>query len=278
MRTTTRVAAAAALVLTLTACGSSDDTTTAPTTTAAATPTTTPTPEVTAEPEPEGPSPDELYATLSQAFTDATTYRTSTTITSSAGTSTQVADVAVTDGTVATAVTSTAAGVESQVVVVDGQTYLGLGELGQGLFVRIDADDTNPLAAALSSLDAISDPTAAVAPLKDAITAVEVVGDEDVDGVAATHYALTLDPTATADLGAALGAGATADPSTEAPTYDLWLDGQSRPSRLSATVQGTQVETTYTDWGDPSIVVTAPGPDEISPYTLDQLLAAGMLG
>lgn len=159
---------------------------------------------------------------------------------------------------------------EVRVLMVDGQTYV---QLPTGInpsdkpWLLISADSSNPvvqqLAASLqsvtdtSSLDQYTAFTEAAA--------VEVVGEEDVDGVRTTHYALTVDvtelPNDTPGRSDILGAGVMRLP------VDLWVDERGRPVKVSQelTVQGQQVTAVVTLGNfDEPVSITAPPADQVA--------------
>jgi len=285
MRAITRVvgaSAAAALALTLAACGSSDDGSSADpsgdTTTSSAR--TEDTPTSTPDDEKEAASgdltADSFYTVLASAMQDGTSYRTTTTTSGLGISSTVQGAVVITDGVPAMSMTMSGGGVDSQIVLVDNTYYMNMGELSGGKFLVIDlADSSNPLGASLGSVKDLGDPEKSISMLKDTVTSVEKVGQEDVGGVSATHYKVALDASAAA--GSVIDALGDADPTglSSLPTefvYDFWVDGDGRPAKMATEFGGVSTEATYSDWNDPSIKVEKPSGDQLSDLTFQDLL------
>ena len=157
-----------------------------------------------------------------------------------------------------------------RVVMVDGQTYVqlpaGLNPSGKP-WLLISTESTNPvvqqLATSLQSVTSSSSLDQYTA-FTEAAT-VEVVGAEQVDGVDATHYALTVDvtelPNDTPGRSELLSAGLVKLP------VDLWVDGQGRPVKVSEelTVQSQKVTTLVmlSDF-DADVTITAPPADQVA--------------
>ena len=74
------------------------------------------------------------------------------------------------------------------------------------------------------------------------IQKVELIGTEQVEGVATKHYRLTLDGSAFGDL----GTGATAAPTTDTIPYDLWVDDGGVMRKYSIALQETDSSITMT--------------------------------
>ena len=92
------------------------------------------------------------------------------------------------------------------------------------------------------------------------LSTVTTVGSETVDGVATTHYKVSVD---TSKLGSRLGARL--DPSRLAGsrlpktvTYDVWLDAGSRPVKLTWRTRTFSLELHFSKWGEPVHVVAPP--------------------
>jgi hypothetical protein len=157
-----------------------------------------------------------------------------------------------------------------RVLMVDGQTYV---QLPAGLnptdkpWLLISADSSNPvvqqLATSLQSITSSSSLDQYTA-FTEAAT-VRLVGPEQVDGVDATHYALTVDvtklPNDTPGRSDLLSAGLVRLP------VDLWVDAKGRPVKVSEelTVQDQKVTTLVTlgDFDEP-VTITAPPADQVA--------------
>jgi hypothetical protein len=157
-----------------------------------------------------------------------------------------------------------------RVLMVDEQTYV---QLPAGLnpsakpWLLISTDSANPvvqqLATSLQSVTSSSSLDQYTA-FTEAAT-VKLVGTEQVDGVPATHYALTVDvtrlPNDTPGRSDLLTAGLVKLP------VDLWVDEKGRPVKVSEelTVQNQKVTTLVTlgDF-DEKVTITAPPPDQVA--------------
>jgi hypothetical protein len=148
---------------------------------------------------------------------------------------------------------------EIEVRLVDGALYLNLGALSHDGFWKLDLDDPHsPLGALGSQLD----PRSAVDLLEKGLETVTYVGaDGGLD-----HYRASVDPQPVLDALGAMGsmgeAGAPAVP--KSLDYDLWLDDQSRVTRLTSTMGDLgSVEMTMSDFGA-DVSVQAPPADQVT--------------
>lgn len=111
-------------------------------------------------------------------------------------------------------------GMTIEMISIDGDSYMK-GVLGDG-WVKVSKDVADQ-----SSTGADTDQSQWLAENKDAFKSVELVGTEQVDGVNATHYRLTMDGTQLKDLGT----------STQSASgdlvYDSWIDDQGRMIKAS---------------------------------------------
>ncbi len=176
-----------------------------------------------------------------------------------------VGDIVFTDGSQNLAMTMTVPGSgEMQVRFIDGIFYMNMGELSQNKFVAIDpADESNPMASSFEGLTEQMDPSASVEALEGAITSVEKEGEPvDVDGVKAQQYTVVVDTTKlTGSIKEQADAAGTALPETL--TYQYWIDADDLMRKVVMDVMGTNVEMTFSSWGE-DLEVVAPSADEIS--------------
>ena len=144
--------------------------------------------------------------------------------------------------------------------LVDGLLYLALPQVGSGKFVEIDlSSPSNPFGADLTDL---MDPSKALEAIKDDVTRVTYVGDQEVDGETLHHYSMTVRSEAVRDLGEQLGATGRLDvPSVI--DFDLWTDdnGMVRQTRVGLGDAGTAT-VKISDWGEP-VDIEPPLPDEV---------------
>ena len=106
-------------------------------------------------------------------------------------------------------------------------------------------------------------PAATIALQRVALTDVELVGSEEVDGVQTDHYVVTYDAAKRTDL--PLGSSYSATVMGDTITADVWLDAQKRPVRYRSTILVRQdmasgrivQEAVYSDYGKP-VTIEAP--------------------
>ncbi len=277
MRAITRIvsaAAAAALAVTLTACSSSDD----------AAPGDTATGEPSASQQAAGSgdkgstgglSAENFHEVLAAAVESGTSYRMSMSSSATGAASTVEAEVVISDAGPAMSMTTSDAGVDMEVVMVDDAYYMNLGEITQGKFVKIDLNDSsNPLGSSVGSLQDLMDPKNSLGVFEDSVTSVEKVGEEEVDGASTTHYVVTVD---SSSVSAALsGVSPSAAPSVPAEfVYDFWVDADNRPVKMTSDIMGSYTEILYSDWNDPSISVEAPSADQVTDLDFSELMGLG---
>ncbi len=104
-----------------------------------------------------------------------------------------------------------------------------------------------------------------------AITQLDRVGTESVDGVDTTHYVVTVDTMkALRLLGLEDLAGVNIDDlRTSLPKtfdYDAWLDDSGRPVRLKARYAGACIDVHLSQWGEP-VSVSAPPASQVSQFS-----------
>ena len=139
--------------------------------------------------------------------------------------------------------------------LVDGLLYMTIPTLTPGgKFLRIDPNDkSNPLTKSFGSLSDQMDPLASVAAMKTAVRDVTFVGAEQVDGVDADHYTVTVD---TAKMVKAMKQKNVAG-MPDTLTYEMWLDSDDLLRRMQFELSGLDVDMTLSKWGEP-VDVTAP--------------------
>lgn len=160
-----------------------------------------------------------------------------------------------------------------QARLVGGVVYLngaelGLGQVGGKPWVKVDLTDaSNPIGAMFAKITENLGPGQLLATLKN-LSTLRSLGAETVDGVAATHYRVTVDTT---KLGSALGL----DPSQlrgdvslpRTLSYDVWVDAGSRPVRVSMAMSSFAMELHFSRWGEP-VHVVAPPASQVSSFSL----------
>ncbi|OZB83012.1 hypothetical protein [Microbacterium sp. 13-71-7] len=148
-----------------------------------------------------------------------------------------------------------------EMFLVEGTIYMNMGAMTQDKFVKISADDNNPVAAQMQSM--LSQSSAATQ-LKNASAAMKdfrAAGAEKVDGADTTHYVLTLD---TEKLLAAQGAqAAQAAQIGDTITYDMYIDGKDLVRRAVMNMGTAKTTIDYTKWGEP-VTIEAPAADQLT--------------
>ncbi|MBC9733429.1 LppX_LprAFG lipoprotein [Nocardioides marmotae] len=208
---------------------------------------------------------------ISAGVEASTTARTTTTSSFGGQTSTSegVVDYTTTPPSISMTTTIPGGGPTTEVIAVDGITYVSLGELSQGKYWKIDpADPDGPMAGmGMDQLLKQNDPLAAIQTMEEGIDKVTYVGEEDVDGRDLDHFEMTVDLAASlASLGTEMPKEATQSlPKTI--TYDVWLDEEGRIGKMvmEMPVMGstTTMEMTMDDWGT-DVTIEAPPAAEVT--------------
>jgi len=159
--------------------------------------------------------------------------------------------------------TGAALGGGAQFILLDRVVYLKMPGLTQSnKFVKIDiSDSSNPIAKMFEQMLSQVDPSQTFKAF-DAITRLQKRGTQEIDGVETTHY--TVDVDTQKALQAQGMAGQV--PSGQLPktlTYDVWVDGQHQVRKLRMDVQGTSIDMSFSQWGEP-VDIKAPPADQIA--------------
>ncbi|GMA30090.1 LppX_LprAFG lipoprotein [Litorihabitans aurantiacus] len=267
-RTLLTIAAASALSLGLAACGSDSDEAAAPETTsseASSSPSESASSDDTASDDVSQDAgseatgdPSDFLDAYAQGLEDLTTASFSMTmdLMGQQTTSNGVLDYTTTPPS--TEMTMDMMGQSLQMRMVDGVTYMNMGEMTQNMWAEMD-----PAMAGAAGAQS-SDPVAQMRLLADAITGADLVGEEDVNGAPADRYSVTVDTTAMASgMGTDMGTAGLPD----AITYDIWLDGEGRPVKtlmeMEVGGQATSTEIVLSNFGD-DVTIEAPPADQIT--------------
>jgi hypothetical protein len=165
-------------------------------------------------------------------------------------------------------------GMDVDMILVDGIMYLGMGELSDDKYFSISLEEMakDPsMSAMLDTLDSI-DAAAYGEMVADAVTSFEHTGTEQVAGVDADVYTMTVDPTKID--GAALGFDeAMVDPMLDevgemTVVYTIGPDGLPLKTDNIMKVDGQKLitESTFSAWGEP-VDVEAPPKADVVPYS-----------
>lgn len=154
------------------------------------------------------------------------------------------------------------------VILLDQVMYMKSPEMGTGdKYLRLDLSDPDSL---FGMLGKATDPEVMFQALQTP-KKLELVGSEEVDGVATNHYRVTIDP---ADYFKAMEfPGAMAEFMPKEMVTEMWVDGDNLPRKFSTTTEtpmpqggkpvSSSTEGTYSDFGV-EVEIEAPPADEIS--------------
>ncbi len=166
-------------------------------------------------------------------------------------------------------------GMDMDLILVDGVMYMGMGELSDDKYFSMSleelAEDPS-MSALLDQMDSI-DPTAQAEAMADAVTSFEHTGTEQVDGVEAEVYTMTVDPTKIDPAAAGLDESMVGEMDESMAgemtiTYAIGPDGLPLESDITMDVDGQElvVESTFSAWGQP-VDVQAPPKADVVPYS-----------
>lgn len=160
-------------------------------------------------------------------------------------------------GTVSSHMKMTMQGQTTEMILVDGDLYMSMPG-GQG-WTKMSTSD----ASATGLDDSLFDPQVSTRALVDGLKSVETIGQEDVDGVATTHYRIVTDVAA---MMGALGEGE-APAGMEDITQDVWLDSEGRSVKTAYEMEvggvTVKTETKMSDFGAP-VTIEAPPADQVT--------------
>lgn len=144
-----------------------------------------------------------------------------------------------------------------EMIMVGGDTYLKMGALGDKYF-KVTGDQLERVGIDTPGMGASS----GLSDVRQSVTKVVFVGNENLNGVNTKHYTLTLDSSALERLG---GAGIKVDDKTF--DYDLWVDDANlmRKFSMSMNAEGAPFEMTaiFDKYGEP-VDISAPDPSMVS--------------
>lgn len=149
-------------------------------------------------------------------------------------------------------------GIAMEMLVVDGDAYMKLGELTENKFVKMGADG------AMSDITAGADLNAQLKLFKESLVDFTQDGSEKIDGVDAKRYVLTLDTekVLASSSGEEIPADAV-DALGDTMTYEIFIGSDDLPRKITMDVAGSPMEMTFSKWGEP-VDIQAPAADEIS--------------
>lgn len=212
-------------------------------------------------------SADDFYPSVMTAMRDAETFTFETVSDSAGQTQTMSGQARFSDAGMEMKASSTGAQA-MELILVDKAMYMKSADLGTGdTWVKIDLSDPSSL---FGMIGKATDPEvmfkAMESPKK-----LELLGSEDVDGVATNHYRITLDPTRY--LEAMEFPAAMADMLPKELVTEMWVDGDNLPRRFAQTIEvpgvgggaaaSSTTEGTYSDFGT-DVEIEAPPADEVT--------------
>lgn len=144
-------------------------------------------------------------------------------------------------------------GQELHMLMVDGVMYIESPQ-APGKFMKYDlADPNNPLG---SQLVGQLDPAKAMSQFADALSSVQSLGEEDVDGESLAHYVMTIDTTKLATASQAAGM-------PQELEADVWLDDENRMAKSSIDLGPVgSYDTTLSDFDKP-VEIKAPDDSQV---------------
>lgn len=209
----------------------------------------------------------DFYPSVMEALRDAESFTFTTTTGTAGQTQAMEGEAEFSDDGIEMKASSTGAQA-MEVILVDKVMYLKSADLGTGeKWMKIDLSDPNSL---FGMIGKATDPEATFKALE-APKDLELIGTEDVDGVATNHYRITLDPAQY--LKAMELPPAMADMMPDELVTEMWVDADNLPRKFSQTTEMPAVgggkpttstsEGTYADFGT-DVDIEAPPADQVT--------------
>jgi len=160
-------------------------------------------------------------------------------------------------------------GAQAMELILLGQAmYMKSAELGTGdTWIKIDLSDPDSL---FGMIGKATDPEIMFEAMQSP-KLLELVGTEDVDGVATNHYRITMDPSQY--LAAMEFPAAMADMLPKELVTEMWIDADNLPRKFTQTIEvpsaaggaatSSTTEGTYSDFGT-DVEIEAPPADEVT--------------
>ena len=212
-------------------------------------------------------SADDFYPAIMDAMREADSFAFETTSDSAGQTQTMSGQARFGDDGIEMKATGSGAQ-DLEMVLVDKAMFMKSSELGTGdKWLKIDLSDPNSL---FGMIGRATDPEVMFKAMS-APKELELVGTEDVDGVAANHYRITLDPTQY--LKAMELPPAMADMMPDELVTEMWVDGDDLPRKFTQSMQlpavgggkptTTTTQGTYSDFGT-DVEIEAPPSSQVT--------------
>ena len=213
----------------------------------------------------------EFYPAVMEALREAETFSFTTTSEAQGQPTTMSGQARFSDGGVDMAASSTGAQA-MEIILLDQVMYMKSPDMGTGdTYLEIDLSDPSSL---FGMLGKATDPEVMFQALETP-QALELLGEEEVDGVATNHYRITIDPAdylEAMDFPAAMKEFLPREMVTE-----MWVDGDNLPRKFAQTIETpsqaggepvpSTTEGTYSDFGL-DVDIEAPPADQISDQAL----------
>ena len=195
---------------------------------------------------PEELSAEEFFPTMMTALEDAESFRFTST-TTAGGASQEVSGEGRFTDAGAEIKASTAGAQAMEMIMVDQVLYIKSEQMGLGdKWMKVDLREQGD--SLFGFLAKASDPQAMMQALESP-EKLELIGTEDVDGVTANHYRVTID---SQEYASAMGLPAEMGSFLpEKMVQDMWLDAENRPVKYV-----TELETPAADGGNPTTTST----------------------
>lgn len=209
----------------------------------------------------------DFYPSVMEAMREAETFNFTTTTGSAGQTQAMEGQARFGDDGVEMKASSTGAQA-MELILVDKAMYLKSAELGTGeKWMKIDLSDPNSL---FGMIGKATDPEVMFKALEQPQD-LELVGSEEVDGVATNHYRITLDPAQY--IKAMEFPAAMADLMPDELVTEMWVDADNLPRKFSQSLEmpaagggkptTSTSEGTYSDFGT-DVDIEAPPADQVT--------------
>jgi LppX_LprAFG lipoprotein len=158
-------------------------------------------------------------------------------------------------------------GQDMSMILVDGVMYISAGQASGGKYFSLDlTDKSSPFGSMYRQIFEQANPASITQGLEGAITDLEAVGNEEIDGTTTTQYRVTVDTQKA--LAKILGKNALPEGSLGAMpptlTYDIWVgDDDNLPRRIESDMMGMSAQMNLSDWGKP-VDIQAPPPSQVT--------------
>ncbi|MGB4137306.1 MAG: hypothetical protein WA971_12130 [Microbacterium sp.] len=152
-------------------------------------------------------------------------------------------------------------GMQMEMRVVEGVTYMKMGELTQNKFAQMG--DGSPF----DGMAASGDLSAQLKLFKEALVDFAQDGSESIDGVEAKRYVLTLDTKKVLASSAEEVPAEALDKIGDTLTYEIFVGPDDLPRKIAMDMAGVPTVMTFSKWGEP-VDIQVPSAEEITDQPL----------